>query len=158
MLPVDVRICTEFNNVHRSRWYSGIFDRMHLFSLFLCLFTKVHLLIDDSVVVQYVTIVLNPLPKPLGIVPRASITIGTAVTLIFHSLSVVVLFCFLFICLFLFLWQAPSNFLSFLFFFFFFFEIQSVFRWNDKILLTTISFLFFFFSDNTRSGLLAGIR
>ena len=30
-LFVDVRICTEFNHVHRSRWYSDIFDRMHLF-------------------------------------------------------------------------------------------------------------------------------
>ena len=30
MLPVGVRICTEFNHVHRSRWYSNILDRMHL--------------------------------------------------------------------------------------------------------------------------------
>ena len=28
---VGVRICTEFNHVHGSRWYSDIFDRMHLF-------------------------------------------------------------------------------------------------------------------------------
>ena len=35
--------------VHRSRWYSDIFDRMHL------LFTQVHLLIDGSVEGQYVT-------------------------------------------------------------------------------------------------------
>ena len=31
LLPVSVRICTEFNHVHRSRWYSDIFNRMHLF-------------------------------------------------------------------------------------------------------------------------------
>ena len=31
LLPVGVRICTEFNHVHRSRWYSDIFNRMHLF-------------------------------------------------------------------------------------------------------------------------------
>ena len=31
LLPLGVRICTEFNHVHRSRWYSDIFDRMHLF-------------------------------------------------------------------------------------------------------------------------------
>ena len=31
LLPMGVRICTEFNHVHRSRWYSNIFDRMHLF-------------------------------------------------------------------------------------------------------------------------------
>ena len=31
LLPVSVCICTEFNHVHRSRWYSDIFDRMHLF-------------------------------------------------------------------------------------------------------------------------------
>ena len=41
--------------VHRSRWYSDIFDRMHLFPLFLCLFTQVHLLIDGPVEGQYVT-------------------------------------------------------------------------------------------------------
>ena len=29
--PAYVRICTEFNHVHRLRWYSDIFDRMHLF-------------------------------------------------------------------------------------------------------------------------------
>ena len=34
LLPVGVRICTEFNHVHRSRWYSDIFDRMHLFRSF----------------------------------------------------------------------------------------------------------------------------
>ena len=27
LLPVGVRICTEFNHVHRSRWYSNILDR-----------------------------------------------------------------------------------------------------------------------------------
>ena len=43
------RICTEFNHVHRLRWYPDIFDRMHL------LFTQVHLLIDSSVEGQYVT-------------------------------------------------------------------------------------------------------
>ena len=31
LLLVDVRICTESNHVHRSSWYSDIFDRMHLF-------------------------------------------------------------------------------------------------------------------------------
>ena len=31
LIPVGVRICNEFNHVHRSRWYSDIFDRMHLF-------------------------------------------------------------------------------------------------------------------------------
>ena len=31
LLPVGVRICTKFNHVHRSRWYSDIFDQMHLF-------------------------------------------------------------------------------------------------------------------------------
>ena len=31
LLPGGIRICTEFNHVHRSRWYSDIFDRMHLF-------------------------------------------------------------------------------------------------------------------------------
>ena len=31
LLPVGVCICTEFNHVHRSKWYSDIFDRMHLF-------------------------------------------------------------------------------------------------------------------------------
>ena len=30
MLSVGVRICTKFNHVHRSRWYSDIFDRMHM--------------------------------------------------------------------------------------------------------------------------------
>ena len=49
------RICTEFNHVHRSRWYSDIFDWMNLFPPFLCLFTQVHLLIDGSVEGQYVT-------------------------------------------------------------------------------------------------------
>ena len=48
LLPVGV--CTEFNHVHRSRWYPDIFDRMHL------LFTQVHLLIDSSVEGQYVTV------------------------------------------------------------------------------------------------------
>ena len=47
---------TEFNHVHRSRWYFDIFDQMHLFLLFLCLFTQVHLLIDGSVEGQYVTV------------------------------------------------------------------------------------------------------
>ena len=28
---VGVHICTEFNHVHRSRWYSNILDRMNLF-------------------------------------------------------------------------------------------------------------------------------
>ena len=28
---VGVCICTKFNHVHRSRWYSNIFDQMHLF-------------------------------------------------------------------------------------------------------------------------------
>ena len=51
--PVGVRICSEFNHVHRSRWYSDIFDRMHLFPLFICLFTQVHLLIDDSVEAKF---------------------------------------------------------------------------------------------------------
>ena len=64
-LPVDVRICTEFNHVHRSRWYSDIFDRMGLFPLFLCLFTQVHLLIDGSVEGQYVTQVLGPNQRTL---------------------------------------------------------------------------------------------
>ena len=40
------RTHTEFNHVHRTRWYSDIFDRMHL---------QVHLLIDGSVEGQYVT-------------------------------------------------------------------------------------------------------
>ena len=31
LLHVGVRICTEFNHVHRSRWYSDTLDRMHLF-------------------------------------------------------------------------------------------------------------------------------
>ena len=31
LLPVGIHICTEFNHVHRSRWYSNIFDWMHLF-------------------------------------------------------------------------------------------------------------------------------
>ena len=39
--------------VHRSRWYSDIFDRMHL------LFTQVHLLIYSSVEGQYVTLDVN---------------------------------------------------------------------------------------------------
>ena len=43
------RNCTEFNHVHRSRWYLDIFYRVHL------LFTQVHLLIDSSVEDQYVT-------------------------------------------------------------------------------------------------------
>ena len=30
--PVGIRICTKFNHIHRSRWYSDIFDRMHPFS------------------------------------------------------------------------------------------------------------------------------
>ena len=29
LAPVGVRICTEFNHVQRSRWYSDILDRMH---------------------------------------------------------------------------------------------------------------------------------
>ena len=49
LLSVGVRICTEFNHVHRSRWYSDIFDQMHL------LFTQVNLLIDGWVEGQYVT-------------------------------------------------------------------------------------------------------
>ena len=53
LLPVGVRICTEFNHVHRSRWYSDIFDRIHLFRLF----TQVHLSIDDLIEGQYVTYV-----------------------------------------------------------------------------------------------------
>ena len=31
LVPVEVRIFTEFNHVHRSRWYSDILDRTHLF-------------------------------------------------------------------------------------------------------------------------------
>ena len=31
LFPVGVRICSEFNHVHRSRWYSDIFDWIHLF-------------------------------------------------------------------------------------------------------------------------------
>ena len=31
LLPVAVRICTEFNHVSMSRWYSDIFNSMHLF-------------------------------------------------------------------------------------------------------------------------------
>ena len=31
LLPASVRICTEFNHVHNSRWYSDVFDRIHLF-------------------------------------------------------------------------------------------------------------------------------
>ena len=31
LLPVGGRICTEFNHIHSSRWYSNIFNWMHLF-------------------------------------------------------------------------------------------------------------------------------
>ena len=55
LLPVGVRICTEFKHVHRSRWYFDIFDRLHLFPLFLCFIIQAHLLIDGSVEGQYVT-------------------------------------------------------------------------------------------------------
>ena len=46
---------TEFNHIHRSRWYSDIFNRMHLFRCSSA--TQVHLLINGSVEGQYVTII-----------------------------------------------------------------------------------------------------
>ena len=39
LLPVSIHICTKFNHVHRSRWYSYIFDQMHLFR---CSSTYIH--------------------------------------------------------------------------------------------------------------------
>ena len=64
LLPVGVHICTEFNHVHRSRWYSDILNRMHLLPV-----TQVHLLIDSSVEGQYVTVGLCPFPTMLTITP-----------------------------------------------------------------------------------------
>ena len=71
-----VRICTEFNHVHRSRWYSDIFDRIHLFRLF----TQVHLLIDGSVEGQYVIFEVNAIltlvdvyPFPKSINPKVNV-------------------------------------------------------------------------------------
>ena len=33
LLPMGVHICTEFNHIHGSKWYSDTFDRMHPFRL-----------------------------------------------------------------------------------------------------------------------------
>ena len=43
LLPVGVRICTEFNHVHWSRWYSKYFDRMHLFRFLSLIYTCAYL-------------------------------------------------------------------------------------------------------------------
>ena len=47
---------TEFNHVHRSSWYSDIFDRMHLFRSLLLRLHRYITLINGSVEGQYVTL------------------------------------------------------------------------------------------------------